>query len=282
MEEDLMASEFLGPKNGVGYSAGDLLKSSEMNSDFTHMLMDLDDHVEQMQSVYDKLDTVELNASADPSTLEIVNDINASLLRLSIDNMDITAKTYDQLNAYIESHRVASTHALKHPAINVNGHSGTYTDTPTTLVTSATRTLQDELNNIRYIISLIINKSLWVSVPDATILNMYDTINTLARPVLKVGIQSTTVGGITMGTSVNDCCYVVDAASDTTMTLPEINSDMAGRIFMISNLSSNSVYVLHSGSDDFEFTSYNYYTISSWGKVILMADNNFKKWRRIL
>lgn len=278
-----MVSEFIGPKNGVGYNAGELLKSAEMNLDFTNILIDLDNHIEQMQTIYDKLDTIELNASADPSTLEIVNDINASLLRLGIDNMDMDVKTYDQLNAYIESHRVASTHDLKHPAINVNGRSGTYIETPTTLVTSATRTLQDELSNIRYIISLIINKSLWLSVPDTNILSMYDTINTLARPVLKVGIQSTTVGGIAMGTSVNDCCYIVEAATNTAMFLPQINSDTAGRIFMIANLSANNVYVYtHATPDVFEFTLANSYTIGSWGNVILVADNTFKKWRRIL
>lgn len=168
----IVDNTFLGANQGNNYVAGTSIRASEINADMIQVRTDINTHLAAIQEIVSKLSTIEENATADLTGDELINSINTSSARINTARLSdvITAAT---INAAIETHRTNTNPNLKHNAINIYG---VYSYTPTSMVTSNERSLESELNNIRYQLRYITGSTNWSDIPSVNITTILNKI----------------------------------------------------------------------------------------------------------
>ena len=115
---------------GSDFQPDTVVTSEPTNAYFNALLTDLTTHLDELRSIYEKLDTIESGATCDMSASEIVSKINESTLTIDRDNIPETLATLASITSAVSAHLSASG-VDKHPAVSIQGVSGTYSTTPT-------------------------------------------------------------------------------------------------------------------------------------------------------
>lgn len=233
MEENLVIDNTFA---GSDFQPNTIVASEQTNEYFNDLLIDLTAHLNELRSIYEKLDTIESGATSDMLASEIVSKINESILTIDRDNMPEVLATLASLTSAVSTHLSASG-LDKHPAANIQGVSGTYSATPTVFQSSSTRSLADELNNIRLQLHKIIGRTNWASAPSASLTTLNESVTSLGVNAIYKAVRRVTSN--TTASATSDCVLECDAsAGEIRVTLPSLTTAIAGTIFIIVRLNA--------------------------------------------
>lgn len=158
---------------GSDFQTGSLIKASEMNDKFVKIVEDLNYHLSMIEIAIDKLSTIEPDASVSQSISEMITLVNASVYDLSKRVMPSTAAYTTNLTSAITTHTTTT-----HAGTTIRGSPYTYSDTPSALVTSSTRTMLDEVRNLQRMLYVLSGLSGWTSTPARSINTLYNAVVT--------------------------------------------------------------------------------------------------------
>lgn len=149
--------------NGGSFEPQTLIRAEEMNAELDALVYDLNNIIANLQTVWDKLDTVEEGADAPLSGDEIIDLINTANNEISLSRLDEAISGGD-VAVGIENHRTTTTNSKMHPLTSIKGSGNTYTVTPSVYKTTP-KDLDEELENIKYAIHKIVDQANWVNPP---------------------------------------------------------------------------------------------------------------------
>ncbi|MDD3039587.1 hypothetical protein [Bacteroides sp.] len=203
---------------GSSFEPGTPIRADEMNEKFAQVMHDLNYHLSAIQAALDKLGTIEDGATAPQTISELIAILNASAYRIYKARMP-SGISYDaNLSSAMSAHSTTT-----HGVTTVQGISTAYTTTPTGLVTSSTRSLQDEVNNIRRMIKLITGATYWTDAPIKTVAQLKSQMDSFTGGTGFTGnIRSLTANGTYYFTETD--YYIIDnsptAGGETVYVLP--------------------------------------------------------------
>jgi len=273
---------FLGANQGNNYLPGTSIRASEVNADMIQIRTDINTHLAAIQEIVSKLSTIEENATADLTGDELINSINASSDRINLARLgDVVTAT--NINTAIETHRTNTTTSLKHTASNIYGTSGTYSYTPTSMITSTERSLESELNNIRYQLRYIIGSTNWSDVPSVNITSVWNKIILAGYTKLQRNIYYSLYYDDMINFS-SDTSLIVGASASTGVNYtidPNWDVSEHGRVYVFmrgeSATAGSTSIAWHNGSSWQYFTS----LTDSNPSMMCICNYNNTTWRKI-
>lgn len=154
--------------NVEGYIPQTTIESAVMDADMAQILQDLNTHLALLQAAFAKLDLIDPDNIGVPTAEQIVGIINASSLRIDIDNLADDVISLQEFLNLLAAHCVTTVQADMHTETSIKATGLTYSNTPTSLLTICDNLL-DELKNIRYQINRMNGKSVWIDTPDSSL-----------------------------------------------------------------------------------------------------------------
>jgi len=216
------ANTFVGPNQGSaeGYIPQTTIESAKIDADLIQILNDLDAHLALHQVAFTKLDQIDLAQLGAVTATDVVPVINASGLKIDADNLDSTVIVESELADAIDVHRSTTLAAYMHPETSIKSTELTYSNTPTTLITTCANLL-DEIKNIRYQIKRVTGKTNWSDTPDSSLASLYTSLNST------ISTLNSHVGAATLHLTSNQQAAIAAAfnpsASNRFATVSDVN-----------------------------------------------------------
>ncbi|MDD4247525.1 MAG: hypothetical protein PHT13_00205 [Methanosarcina sp.] len=271
---DIMSNIF----TGSSYEPLTVVASAPVNEDMGQILDDLTTHLAILRVAFNKLDTISSGATGDLTASELVARMNTSTVRIDENNIFLNPGTLVGISSAVSNHLLESHYVDKHPLVKIQGLTTVYSTTPSAFNTSASRTMLDEINNIRYQIYRIIGKSTWVSTPT----NSLNSLNTLFNNFSPHTIQCN-VRLVTSNTSLtaSDCIIYIDtSATALNLYLPSLaDVSLQGLTYhLIMPSSSGRKCTLVRGVDPDRIDMSSTIDIFAYDNIMLIADCVQRKW----
>ena len=150
--------------NGGAFKPLTLIRAEEMNDELDDITYDLNYITGVLQSIYDKLDTIEPGAGATLGSDQIIALINLGSKKINVERLSEDVSIGGDVTVAIANHRATTTAALMHPETSIKSTELSYSTTPTSYVSSPSNLL-DEIKNLRYAIHKVTGKTTWVDTP---------------------------------------------------------------------------------------------------------------------
>lgn len=263
---------------GSSYEPLTIIASAPINEDMAQILEDLTTHLAILRVAFNKLDTIDYYATGSLNAYEIVTKMNASYVRIDANNIFTNFGTLTGITSAISSHLNQTNYSYKHALSTIQGLTTTYSITPSSFVTSTSRTMADEINNIRYQIYKIIGKTTWVSSPTKSLNALNTAFNNFDPHNIQVNIRLVTSN--TSLSSTDSIVYVDTSGGALTVTLPSLADTrlqgMTYTIIMPTTSTSKLTLARASSTDTIDNSS----TISLYANrsVMVIGDCVQKKW----
>ncbi|MDD3039588.1 hypothetical protein [Bacteroides sp.] len=268
----------------IVFESGNEIKSSEFDANFNEILALLNSHLDSLDEIATKLDTIEVGAGTPITGNQIISQLNASYLRLDENNCpsDIS-NSADFVNA-INAHRTA---VYGHAINYVGGPAVAYTYAPGGFTTAAERNLMYEVYNMRYAIHKLLGQSTWADTPVSSIETLNSRIGSLAPTVLRRGVRTIGPGDVSLSINSNDYLFVANTSSAVTKVyLPTITSAMNGReiAFKCDSTQENNLGIYPASGqqiDDDTVLTHDDVFMDNYWSVKLIARYDIGQWRSI-
>ncbi|MDD3039589.1 hypothetical protein [Bacteroides sp.] len=263
---------------GSDYEPLTVVQSAPVNEDFAQIREDLITHLALLRIAWNKLDTITPGAGGDLTAYEITYLINHATYVIDQNNLFSQVGTISSLNSYVSQHLSNTQWASMHPLTSIQGLTTTYSTTPTGFVTATTRSMLDEINNLRYQLYRIIGKSTWVSTPANTLNGINTAISNIHINQIKVNTRLVTSNSTITNT---DAIILVDGSvSNITLTLPSLaDTSLQGAMFHIINTASSThAITLQRGADPDRVDGSSSQTLGPTDNIIVVGDCTTNKW----
>ena len=122
--------------NGGAFEPLTLIRAEEMNDELDDITYDLNYITGVLQSIYDKLDTIEPGAGAKLGSDQIIALINLGSKKINIERLSEDVSAGSDVTVAIANHRATTTSALMHPETSIKSTELSYSTTPTSYVSS--------------------------------------------------------------------------------------------------------------------------------------------------
>jgi hypothetical protein len=173
--------------NGGAFEPLTLIRAEEMNDELDAINYDLNYITGVLQSIYEKLDTIEPGAGATLSSDQIIALINLGSSKINVERLSEDVSSGGDVTVAIANHRTTTTQAYMHPQNAIKSTELTYSNTPTSYITSPVNLL-DELKNLRYAIHKVTGKTTWIDTPTENLTQLTAALDVVQAKL--AGIES--------------------------------------------------------------------------------------------
>ena len=162
--------------DGGNFQPLTLIRAEEMNDELDTIKNDLIYISSAMQTMADKLDTVDEGAGVTPTSDELITLINAGTLVIDASRIASDISSSSDVAIAIANHRITTNSSYMHPETSIKSTELVYSTTPSTFVSSPSNLL-DEIKNIRYQIHKLLGKTTWVDTPTETLTHISSALD---------------------------------------------------------------------------------------------------------
>ncbi len=198
--------------DGGAFEPLTLIRAEEMNDELDAINYDLNYITGVLQSIYEKLDTIEPGAGATLDSDQIIALINLGSSKINVERLSEDVSSGGDVTVAIANHRTTTTQAYMHPQSAIKSTELTYSNTPTSYITSPVNLL-DELKNLRYAIHKVTGKTTWIDTPTENLTQLTAALDVVQAKL--AGIES----GATADMSASEILTAVKTVDGTSSGL---------------------------------------------------------------